>query len=144
MKVCSRCNEEKENDEFPMQSRNTKNGVRKKVRRSECKICYNEYFRSYMKDNKSHTDRVSKGKKKRRDFVKELKIEAGCFLCGYKKTSAALHYHHLKPEDKEFDISWGVNKQLTEEKLLKEIEKCVILCANCHAEVEDGTTVLDI
>ena len=56
-----------------------------------------------------------------------------CELCGYKKNSAALHFHHMDPEEKEFSIS-QIRSSVSYEKLKKEVEKCVILCANCHAE----------
>jgi len=142
MKVCSKCKEEKENGQFPMQSRKTKNGVSKKVRRSECKACYNEYIRNYLKGNNAHKNRVKSGKILRREFVTKIKLETGCKICKYNKCASSLHYHHINPEDKEFEISWAVNQQLTEEKILAEISKCALLCANCHGEVEEGITKL--
>jgi hypothetical protein len=48
---------------------------------------------------------------------------------------AALEFHHLDPSQKEFAISVrGVTRSL--EELRREAAKCVVLCANCHAEVE--------
>ena len=47
---------------------------------------------------------------------------------------AALHFHHLDPNLKEIKLDvrrLGNNKM---ESLLKEVEKCILLCANCHAE----------
>ena len=65
--------------------------------------------------------------------------EAGgeCALCGYSHCPAALEFHHLDPATKEFSVSQrGVTRSF--ERALAEARKCVLLCANCHAEVEGG------
>ena len=76
----------------------------------------------------------------RRKRVKAtLVAEAGgaCLLCGYSKSSAALHFHHLDRATKEFNLGLGgVARSLARARL--EARKCVLLCANCHAEVEAG------
>lgn len=56
-----------------------------------------------------------------------------CINCGYNKYYGALEFHHLNPEEKDFNISnirtYKFNKRITEE-----LDKCVLLCANCHRE----------
>lgn len=60
-----------------------------------------------------------------------------CALCGYDKCQQALQFHHLKPDEKLFNISHkGMCRSW--DKMLEEAKKCVLLCANCHAEVENG------
>lgn len=54
-----------------------------------------------------------------------------CQTCGYDKYKGALCFHHRDPEQK--DPKW--NKQWAKERLYKELDKCDILCMNCHAEV---------
>ena len=55
--------------------------------------------------------------------------------CGYNKCEGALHFHHLNPKEKEFTVSQiNLNEYFTLEKLYKEVDKCMLLCANCHAE----------
>lgn len=54
-----------------------------------------------------------------------------CSKCNYNKCLAALHFHHLDPDEKDFQIS---SKSISWEKLVVELNKCVLLCANCHAE----------
>jgi transposase-like protein len=69
--------------------------------------------------------------------------EAGgrCVICGYDRHVRALHFHHLEPEHKRLGLSGqGVTYSL--DTLRGEARKCALLCANCHAEVEDGATVL--
>jgi len=65
--------------------------------------------------------------------------EAGgaCVLCGYSRTLAALHFHHLDPAAKSFALAArGVTLSLAAARA--EAAKCVLLCATCHAEVELG------
>jgi len=64
-----------------------------------------------------------------------------CELCGYNKCIRALQFHHVDPSKKCFGIS---QKGLTyaKKKYIEEAAKCVLLCANCHAEVEEGMTEL--
>ena len=74
----------------------------------------------------------------RRRKVKELLVaEAGgaCMLCGYSRYVGALQFHHVDPSAKSFSLSErGLARSL--EKARAEVAKCVLLCANCHAEVE--------
>ena len=61
--------------------------------------------------------------------------------CGYDTCIAALHFHHLDPTSKSFHVSQpGVTRLLARARA--EAGKCVLLCSNCHAEVEAGVTVL--
>jgi DNA-directed RNA polymerase subunit RPC12/RpoP len=59
-----------------------------------------------------------------------------CERCGYDKSRRALHFHHLDPKTKSFGIATkGLTRSL--EKMLAEVDKCLLVCANCHAELED-------
>ncbi len=64
-----------------------------------------------------------------------------CQICGYAKSIRALTFHHRNPSEKDFGLS---DRGLTRswEKTKNEIKKCVLLCANCHAEVHDGLVQL--
>lgn len=74
----------------------------------------------------------------RRRRIKEILVaEFGgcCVLCGYDRSTAALHFHHLDPATKEFGLArGGLSRSLASAR--QEAEKCVLLCSNCHAEVE--------
>ena len=59
-----------------------------------------------------------------------------CKICGYSKCIRALSFHHLDKSTKEFAISANCNKAW--DKVQTELDKCVLLCANCHMEVEAG------
>ena len=89
--------------------------------RYRCKKCMSEYV-------------VTRQRKVKSILVKE----AGgcCQICGYDKYQGALQFHHLDPATKEFALQSGVTKAL--DKMRKEAAKCLLLCANCHAEIEGG------
>jgi len=65
-----------------------------------------------------------------------------CQACGYNRCIGALHFHHIDPNEKDFSI--GQKNYLGWEKVRKELKKCVMLCANCHAEVHAGILDLNI
>jgi 5-methylcytosine-specific restriction endonuclease McrA len=73
----------------------------------------------------------------------KLIAEAGgsCQLCGYDRYVGALHFHHVDPLTKNFGISGrGFTRSI--QKMREEASKCVLLCSNCHAEVEAGVATL--
>jgi EAL domain-containing protein (putative c-di-GMP-specific phosphodiesterase class I) len=67
--------------------------------------------------------------------IKELLEIHGnkCSVCFYNKCDSALQFHHIDPSQKEFEIS---ESAYSLENLKAEAKKCILLCANCHAEVE--------
>ena len=81
---------------------------------------------------------------KRRRRVREITIqEAGgrCCVCGYSKCVQALDFHHLDRATKSFSLSSkGYTRSL--DKAREEAAKCVLVCANCHREIEAGITKL--
>jgi transposase len=83
---------------------------------------------------------------RRRQKVKDTLVQdAGgrCALCGYDRHVGALAFHHVDPLDKRFGLSYmGVARSL--ERARAEARKCVLLCANCHAEVEAGVAQLPL
>ena len=57
-----------------------------------------------------------------------------CEICGYNKSTAALHFHHVNPKEKDFTIS---RKSYSFERLKKEVDKCIMVCSNCHSEIHE-------
>lgn len=59
-----------------------------------------------------------------------------CRVCPYDRCMGALQFHHLDPEEKDFNINragtWAWSR------LVKELDKCILVCANCHAEIHEG------
>ena len=58
-----------------------------------------------------------------------------CEICGYSKCIEALHFHHKNANEKDFSIS---GKSLSFERLKEEVDKCVLVCSNCHSEIHAG------
>jgi predicted RNA-binding Zn-ribbon protein involved in translation (DUF1610 family) len=79
----------------------------------------------------------SEAVQRRRKKVKRLLVEykgGKCEKCGYNKCIEALDFHHKNPNEKDFGISAnGHTKSL--DKLKKEVDKCQLVCANCHREI---------
>jgi uncharacterized C2H2 Zn-finger protein len=61
-----------------------------------------------------------------------------CSVCGYNKYNGSLTFHHLDPSKKEFGIAEG--RCYNFEKLKLELEKCILVCRNCHGEIHGGIT----
>jgi len=66
--------------------------------------------------------------------INEYKISKGCSICGYNKCGQALEFHHID-NNKEFSIANKVKDSTNLTEVMNEIDKCVLLCANCHREV---------
>jgi len=81
---------------------------------------------------------------RRRRKIKTMAIEykgGKCQICGYHKYQGALDLHHVSRYQKEFSISRNGHSR-SWERTKKELDKCVLLCANCHREVEAGIITL--
>lgn len=91
---------------------------------------------------KCNTAAVTRCRRRRKET---LAAEAGgkCVLCGYQEHLAALQFHHVDRESKAFGMAQaGITRSL--ELCREEAEKCVLLCANCHAAVEVGAMELPL
>jgi hypothetical protein len=78
----------------------------------------------------------SRRKSLRKNLHRKLLLEehgSKCSKCSYNKCESALQFHHIDPSKKEFEIS---ESAYSLENLKAEAKKCILLCANCHAEVE--------
>jgi 5-methylcytosine-specific restriction endonuclease McrA len=96
-----------------------------------------------MADKRKYSDRAEYLKKavaKRRKKIREMALDrkgAKCSLCGYSKCFQALEFHHINEADKDFSISTkGYTRSW--EKVKAEIDKCILVCANCHRELHAG------
>lgn len=102
-----------------------------------------------MPDNRSYADRkeylrkaVTKRRKKLRLMAREYK-GGKCMICNYDRCLEALDFHHLDPSKKGFGLSEkGITRSW--EKIRVEIDKCILICANCHREIHAGITQLPV
>jgi hypothetical protein len=76
---------------------------------------------------------------RRKQRVRRILIEeAGgrCAVCGYDRCIINLHFHHVDPSTKSFLMSSAIGRAIA--KFREEAKKCVLVCANCHGEIEAG------
>jgi hypothetical protein len=76
---------------------------------------------------------------RRKHEIRRLLVrEAGgcCAICGYDRSIINLVFHHVDPSQKSFGLSMSTTKSLATYR--EEAEKCVLVCANCHGEIETG------
>jgi len=78
-------------------------------------------------------------KERHRRKEKLVKMLDGCCVkCGYKKSLAALSFHHKDPSTKLFDLSHNGNLMHDWDEVVKEALKCELMCLNCHAEHDNN------
>ncbi len=109
-KKCVKCNKIKNVNKFHTKGKENR-------RNSWCKICVYECQKNRWKDRKRKAVELSGGK---------------CQDCGYNKNLSVFDFHHLDPSKKEF--GWGKLRQRKWSDIIKELKKCILLCANCHRE----------
>jgi hypothetical protein len=76
---------------------------------------------------------------RRKQKLKRILVdEAGgcCAVCGYDRCIVNLTFHHVDPSQKIFAMSMAVGRSIA--AFREEAEKCVLVCANCHGEIEAG------
>ena len=117
-KVCNVCSKTLPISEFYTNGIHTNvDGSKTQRYKPCCKLCEN---------NRTLLSHYSK--------VKAILEESGrswaCEVCGYDEYIAALEFHHINPEEKDFQINKYKNSSV--DKLRPEINKCVVLCSNCH------------
>jgi hypothetical protein len=96
-----------------------------------------------MPEKRTYRDRAEYLKQavtKRRRKLKAMVVEyrgGSCILCGYSRCTGALDLHHVDESLKEFGLSLkGMTRSW--ERIKKEADKCVLVCANCHREIHAG------
>jgi transcription elongation factor Elf1 len=138
-KTCSKCGEEKNIAAF---AKNKQKGDEDGYL-GICKICHNQYYRDYYSNRlnmEKHVKRVYKNKVSYRKVLQLYKESIGCQICGYKKCHAALEFHHLDRDGKSHNISKLNSRSVSKDRLAEEIKKCILVCSNCHREIESGIT----
>lgn len=90
-------------------------------KRSICGSCHNKY-------------NAKKGKEQRQFIIEYL--GGSCKSCGYNIYPCSLDVHHKIPEEK--DVSFGTARYWNKQRLISELNKCILLCKNCHAAHHGG------
>lgn len=102
------------------------------------KTCKDKFYQ-----NNSYESQQARGLKRKLALIKMKGGE--CEKCGYKKNIAALEFHHRDETTKKFRLDIRNMSNRSFEKLLEEINKCDLLCANCHREEHNpGLDLVDL
>lgn len=120
MKVCKSCGREKPRSEFPSSGKYTRaDGTVTGAIKPDCKTCHNARQRN-----------------KQIERFTDVGVIWACVRCGYDKCVAAIDFHHIDPTEKDFNIA--SRQCISKERLSNEVNKCIVICRNCHAELHDG------
>jgi len=101
----------------------------------EFRLTNNAKARAY---NKKHKTEITLSKTKKKEillpWINEIKQNSGCKFC-LEKDHRCLDFHHLNPSEKDATIAYMYAADYSIEKIVEEIEKCVVLCSNCHRKL---------
>lgn len=130
MRHCNKCNTDKPIDQFAIKNKAT--GKHNTV----CKPCIVSSNRQHYLRNKIKYSQASvKWNKKQyhllRKILRNIKTFLGCLVCK-EQEPIALDFHHLFDHTKEYNLSNDINKYRTLNLMVEELEKCVVICSNCH------------
>ncbi len=119
----------------------------------KCPVCNKEFELPYGEVNRKYCfECMPKGidknemNRKLRLFGKTRAanlLGGKCLVCGFDKYSSALEFHHLDGEDKEFNIGHRFTSFELSDEIVKEVEKCILLCSNCHRAYHAGELELE-
>lgn len=127
MKECSRCKTKKDFSGFPRRAK-AKDGLS-----SWCTSCFSEHARNKYAESSHERNRKKKNQKnvvnKSRDLIYNYLLEHPCIVCG-ESDPIVLEFDHRDPSEKESNVSELL--KFSANKVKQEIEKCDVMCANCH------------
>ena len=118
-RLCHRCKKS-----YPYENFYNRAGSRSNRKTAYCKSCMTESLREHRRK------------------VKKLAVDykgGKCVLCGYSKCIFSLEFHHPDMTKKEFSIS---QKRIFSSRIKHELDKCVLVCVNCHRELHYGEAFL--
>lgn len=91
-----------------------------------------KYLQEHYKANSErYKDAHKRGRVRNKALILELK-KNGCTSCGYNVHPDCLEFHHADSAKKDSTISNAIRDNWSVKRLLAEVEKCILLCANCH------------
>jgi len=97
-----------------------------------------ERHKEYMRETKDERlKRKHKRKEELRTLINNIKTESGCKYCS-EKEPVCLVFHHRNSKEKDGNVGEMVRLTKNKKLILEEIEKCDILCANCHRKLHWG------
>jgi hypothetical protein len=140
MKTCCLCGVEKAENDFAI------NRTKKDGRSHTCLVCCRARNKEWYEKNKKWKSKKLKEQckervKKRRKYIEEKMATIGCHFC-HECDPIVLEFHHLK--NKDGNVSTMLIGGISWQRLKAEIDKCVLLCANCHRRLHAGKIALNL
>lgn len=124
-KICSKCKENLVLENF---------SLKRGKPQAYCKDCHKEYRKIHYENNKQKY--IDKASLYRKDFYKwfeNFKRTLKCHNCNESR-HWVLDFHHLDSETKDNNVSTLIGT-CSKTKVLEEIDKCIVLCSNCHRDL---------
>lgn len=127
MRECNKCKEVKPLDEFRYRS-----GIHSHLKRHECKSCESNAANEYAKRNRAYVSDTNliRRRNKKQECVDYL--GGKCAHCGGEFITHVFDFHHKDPSQKDSDIGSMLRLNKSKNDLIHELDKCILLCANCH------------
>lgn len=132
-KKCKRCGFKKTLDNFH-NKKSSKDGLH-----SWCKTCAIKNAKQHYRKNDKKDILISYSKRliaELLETVDKVKSKYGCFNCG-ENEACCLDFHHINPEDKIRNVSDWIRRK-SKKRIIEEINKCIIVCSNCHRRLHYG------
>ena len=126
MKKCNRCNVEKPLTEYYKNSKRVY---------PYCKACAKQkYAKTHYESNKElYKQRAKSSQQKLIEEYREYKSKCSCQVCGETR-HWCLSFHHTDPSQKDIEVATILTYN-NRKRLFEEIEKCIVVCHNCHADI---------
>lgn len=103
-----------------------------------CRSCSRKLARDRYKNNiNGERERIYARKIEIKERFKEFKASLECENCG-ESDPCCLDFHHKDPKKKDFVLSLACKAGYSWERLQEEIQKCAVVCANCHRKIHAG------
>lgn len=129
MLTCCRCKIEKDESEFSFQNESLN------IRNRTCKDCFKSVRKAWYERHKARVIQHNiNNKNKNIAWLAEYKKTIRCIECGEDHV-ACLEFHHTDPQAKEYNVAQLARGTYSISRIQKEIEKCVVLCSNCHRKL---------
>lgn len=137
MKICTKCNKEKEDINFSFKNK------LKGTLQSQCKSCVKERDKNSYSTNErklSIRKAAKNSQKKLREHIDNIRKNGSCSNCKEDRWYV-LDFHHTR--DKIYSIANSLKRCISINKLQEELDKCILLCSNCHRELHYKERLVD-
>jgi uncharacterized Rmd1/YagE family protein len=120
-----------QHQQYCVENRERVNAIRRKSYQTNIEQEKARMYKQYQDNPGYFNDRNAVRRQELREFLQEQKMGRVCARCG-NSDFRVLDFHHLDRDGKEGGLSQAVAKNWGKERILREIDKCEVLCANCH------------